>query len=629
MKRYFYLLLLFPLAAGAQITSNSEWTWIKGDNTSNVNAVYGVKGVPDPSNKPGGRSRGMSVRDAAGNIWLFGGEAFFTTGGTSNYSNDLWKYDITTNVWTWISGLNTGGSLGVYGTQGVADAANMPRARAGAAIWLDDAGNIWIFGGIHSAARLNDLWKYDPVTNMWTWMKGDNTPNQTAVPGTLGVAASTNKPGSRVGTAYWKDASGNLWMFGGDGYGGTGLATLNDLWKYDPVTNMWTWMDGNPNGNQFGTYGTQGEENAANQPGQRFFCDGWIDAAGNFWIFGGTGRGAADNGLLNDLWRYNPVTGNWTWMKGSTSPDTVGVYGTMGVADAANTPGARQNYMSCKGADGNFYLMGGNGFASALPSGFLNDMWKYDLSTNQWTWLKGDNVPNVNGVYGTLGTPDAANKPGSRNHGEMWTDNAGNIWLFGGNGFAEADFGRMNDVWRLNGSGSLPLHFVALRVAQRNQQVAVQWETAAEINTSHFNVQRSKDGRNFMTIAKVAAAGNGSKTYEFMDAAIDHQNISLYYRIEAVDLDGTIKYSSIKSIKIGQRIQFTIGPNPARNYFIIDGDNIDRIEVFDLRGRRVYSRRIASIADRNIHTSGWSNGMYIVKLTDGDGNTTITRIIKQ
>jgi hypothetical protein len=58
---------------------------------------------------------------------------------------------------------------------------------------------------------------------------------QSGVYGTLGVAASTNIPGGRQNAVSWIDASGNLWLFGGDGKDSTGTSTrLNDLWKLHP-----------------------------------------------------------------------------------------------------------------------------------------------------------------------------------------------------------------------------------------------------------------------------------------------------------------------------------------------------------------------------------------------------------
>ena len=42
------------------------------------------------------------------------------------------------------------------------------------------------------------------------------------------------------------------------------------------------------------------------------------------------------------------------------------------------------------------------------------------------------------GVYGALGTPARGNTPGGRKYAMGWTDNNGNLWLFGGQG-ADAD----------------------------------------------------------------------------------------------------------------------------------------------------------------------------------------------
>jgi hypothetical protein len=53
--------------------------------------------------------------------------------------------------------------------------------------------------------------------------------------GTLGVGAVGNTPGSRDSAASWIDASGNLWLFGGELVSGslTTSNSLNDLWEFN------------------------------------------------------------------------------------------------------------------------------------------------------------------------------------------------------------------------------------------------------------------------------------------------------------------------------------------------------------------------------------------------------------
>ena len=66
--------------------------------------------------------------------------------------------------------------------------------------------------------------------------------------------------------------------------------------------------------------------------------------------------------------------------------------------------------------------------------GDLNDLWEFNPSTNEWTWMGGSSTPccNAPGVYGTLGVPAPANIPGGRFAPSIWTDLNGNLWLFGG-----------------------------------------------------------------------------------------------------------------------------------------------------------------------------------------------------
>src|SRR5579872_4974052 len=194
------LLLILCQVHPVAAQTTDQWTWMSGDNTVNHAGVYGTKGVADPANKPGSRMDAATWIDN-NHLWLFGGLGYDASGG-SVVLNDLWKYDISANLWTWVSGSNTGNAFGVYGTKGVAAAANQPGARHYPVCCKDAAGNLWLFGGegfatpTSSAANstfMNDLWKYDITTNLWTWVSGDSAVTITGVYGTMGVMAVGNK----------------------------------------------------------------------------------------------------------------------------------------------------------------------------------------------------------------------------------------------------------------------------------------------------------------------------------------------------------------------------------------------------------------------------------------------------
>ena len=495
--------------ASANVTNVSvacvgEFAWMGGSTTVGSNGgqsgVYGTPGSPAPTNIPGGREQALSWTDASGNAWLFGGYVV-DSAGNNGLLNDLWKFDPTLGTngeWTWMNGSstippNTGfgaaGEPGTYGTQGTPSPTNNPGGREQISSWIDASANVWIFGGDGidmngNNGLLNDLWEFNPTLGTmgeWTWMGGSSTVpylfgGQTGVYGTLGTPASTNIPGGRYGSVSWIDASGNFWLFGGDGNDSTGAqGYLNDLWEYTPSatgdTGEWTWMGGSStvgnNGGQSGVYGTLGTPASTNIPGGRDAAVSWTDASGNVWAFGGFGADSTGTqGYLNDLWKYTPgangQVGEWAWMGGSSAvprpyAGQSGVYGTLGTPASTNIPGGRFSPASWIDASGNLWLFGGQGYDSVGNEGSLNDLWKYTPSatgdSGEWTWMGGSSKVGYSsggqsGVYGVLGTAAPTNAPGGRFGAANWIDASGNLWFFGGQGFDSTGLqGWLNDLW--------------------------------------------------------------------------------------------------------------------------------------------------------------------------------------
>ena len=438
--------------------ASNKWTWVKGDQTANNIGVYGAINSISASNKPGGRYlSGGGWIDATGRLYLFGGWGRGIT-TTTGRLNDLWRYDTTSKIWTWIKGNNTLNNLGVYGTINNPLPANNPGSRDKMVTWTDNNGKFWFFGGegYHSTSSdqyLNDVWKFDPTVGNWSWMKGSNTFNLEGTYGTITVAASANTPGARNSSSGWKDSNGDLWIFGGYGRGGpfTSPGPLQDLWKFNTTTLNWTWMNGSQFTYELGHYGIQGVPDANNYPGSRKECSSWADANGNFWLFGGQGYGNdfSSGGFFNELWKINPADNKWTWIRDQNmvSTFTGGIYGTKGVSAANNNPGGRVGSISWNRSDKYLWLFGGHGGATS-GSGYLNDLWKFDSTNSLWTWVGGDSVTNKKGIYGSLGVAAAANNPGSRSSSVTWIDGSENFWLFGGIGYGNSGLGSLNDLWK-------------------------------------------------------------------------------------------------------------------------------------------------------------------------------------
>jgi hypothetical protein len=423
---------------------------MNGSTSYEAVGVYGTEGVAASTNVPDGRGNAASWTDKSGNFWLFSGYAI-GVGGTS-LPNDLWEYNPSTNEWTFAGGKTDACTQigpttcayywpGVYGTKGVAGTNNLPGGRYGSVSWTDSSGNFWLFGGdgfdangnIGEVGELNDLWQFNPTTNAWTWVSGSSTINASGVYGTMGTPSTSNTPGARDGSVSWIDSSGNLWLFGGAGYDSTGTnGGLNDLWEFSPTAKTWTWVGGSNTGwasgvYASGVYGTLGVAAPNNVPGARSGAVSWIDKNGNLWLLGGTSIVSTGAVYLNDLWEYNPASGEWAWMNGSNTANATAVYGTPGVASSSTTPGAETQQTatpSWSDPSGDFWLFDGN-------------LWKFSPTTDQWTWVSESGTAIV---YGTKGTATASNWPGERSGAASWTDSSGNFWLFGSS--------YRNDLWR-------------------------------------------------------------------------------------------------------------------------------------------------------------------------------------
>jgi len=422
--------------------------------------------------------------------------------------------DCSHNDWTWIDGTDTAGvavpptpQYGSFPSTAPLTIpnpfTNTPGARYSAAGWTDKFGNLFLFGGDGWEltgnsqpntldAPMNDLWVcimsfdycqwqlvggYDPTKEVV------NTVNTTV--GAQIIANAQNEgqsgfypgtpvaPQARLEAGTWTDNAGNLWLFGGKS---TGALFLNDLWMYNTAAfngsnyttteGQWTQVAGSGAPDQAGTYtGAPGTLS----PGARVNPASWTDNSGNLWLFGGFGHDVNGTiGYLNDLWEY--TGGNWVWISsGNTNKvNQNGVYGTAGTASPSNVPGGRHQAATWVDANGNLWLFGGEGEDSVgTPNGILNDLWMYNIGSNEWTYVMGSTKANQNGIYGPqplVGPPNttgaagtvgltggtAGTLPGSRWGASGWTDKGGDFWLFGGWGLdsnATNGNGALNDLW--------------------------------------------------------------------------------------------------------------------------------------------------------------------------------------
>ncbi|MBI5917043.1 MAG: T9SS type A sorting domain-containing protein [Bacteroidetes bacterium] len=173
----------------------------------------------------------------------------------------------------------------------------------------------------------------------------------------------------------------------------------------------------------------------------------------------------------------------------------------------------------------------------------------------------------------------------------------------------------------------LPVELVDFKAAVAQGKVALQWQTASELNNLGYQVQRSPDARHWKDLGFVAGAGTTTNTerYEYTDAnPLPGMN---YYRLRQTDFDGGFEHSPIVIVNVGFASKaLTFFPNPAPEgitslYFPEAPEGECLLEVFDWLGNKVHRQAVLLeggsevLVPVDLHS--FPAGMYVAMLEMG------------
>jgi hypothetical protein len=210
-----------------------------------------------------------------------------------------------------------------------------------------------------------------------------------------------------------------------------------------------------------------------------------------------------------------------------------------------------------KGADGGGAGMGGGGGAGGVVWIFYN---KNPVATGTATAAAG-----TRGTTGTAGTKGCGGNGGTGGSGLLANGNPGVSGACGNNGAAPNNMTALAGNVTLDFINPLPITLLSFDAQYKdNRKVEITWATITEINSDHYNIERSNDAENFTTIFEnIPAAGNSNSTIQYLQ--YDHTPIAgiSYYRLRSVDRDGSFKYSHIAAVTT-EKVELTsLFPNPS------------------------------------------------------------------
>jgi hypothetical protein len=186
--------------------------------------------------------------------------------------------------------------------------------------------------------------------------------------------------------------------------------------------------------------------------------------------------------------------------------------------------------------------------------------------------------------------------------------------------------------------GALPLHFLEFKGQLLNSDALLAWKTGNEENTLSFIVERSTDGRNYMSVGTVAAINTaGVHQYNFTDQDLNLPGASIvYYRLKQKDTDGNITYSRVIALPVHNKTDMVVSyRNPVYNEVnfsvAVNSPQQVQVRIIDNAGRVIRSQPTklsAGSTSLSIDMSSLPKGLYYLHIRGNSISKQIS-IIKQ
>jgi hypothetical protein len=200
-------------------------------------------------------------------------------------------------------------------------------------------------------------------------------------------------------------------------------------------------------------------------------------------------------------------------------------------------------------------------------------------------------------------------------------------YTFSVNSSVPSSFGRSRFYIVVSNQNPVPVELIELKAtAESKQRVRINWQSASEINFSHYEVEKSTDGTSFTPIEKLYGRGQGSSAANYV--TWDNSATTLnYYRLKMVDKDATFTYSHTVVVATEEEKEATsqsvVFPNPGSGQFTLRTQLSGSYTLTDITGKEVESGRCESE-----HTfSHMHTGVYMLKLTLDTGKVEQTKVV--
>ncbi len=176
----------------------------------------------------------------------------------------------------------------------------------------------------------------------------------------------------------------------------------------------------------------------------------------------------------------------------------------------------------------------------------------------------------------------------------------------------------------------IPFLISNFEVTKRNCNATLHWKTTTEFDTKNFEAEYSTSTNStFTSIGTISASVNSTteKKYEFN--YLLESDVVYHFRIKMTKKNGTVSYSNVQSIScLESELKIEIAPNPVLSMFRINGmlKGKNTISIYAKDGNVVAN--IVATNNKDINVSHLQAGIYVVRIVNENGTSSVERLIK-
>ncbi len=181
----------------------------------------------------------------------------------------------------------------------------------------------------------------------------------------------------------------------------------------------------------------------------------------------------------------------------------------------------------------------------------------------------------------------------------------------------------------------LPVQLLSFNASCVEDQNILTWQTASEHNSSHFDIEKSRDGETWDVIGQQIAAGNTTELLNYLFVDAEKNNATVYYRLNQVDVDGKNEYFGPITLACEQNsFEASTMPNPSSEDFWLriqtENNESVSLQIKDINGAVIHGEELTIMKGINMFPirKHLTPGIYLIDVKTNKGNHNVIKHLR-